>query len=417
MTKILAIGINYAPEMIGCARYTSDLVAYVAGAHARCEVITAPPHYPGWRVQPPYKAWSYVTEYADGVRLTRCPMLVKPNARGVWRMIAPMTFGASVLPVVLWRALRFRPDVILCVVPTLFAAPAAVLASRLTGARLIYHVQDLEVDAAFAVGHLNHRLARRIGLAFERRMLAAADAVISISRRMCERLAAKGVPADRVFMIRNWVDTKAVHPGGDGAGFRRRHGLPADAFIAMYAGHIGAKQAIDVLLEAAKRCAAAPRLLFVIIGDGPMKAPLMEACAGLRNVLWLPLQPEHEVCDMLNAADVHVLPQLPSAADLVLPSKLGGMLASGKPMVVAADPGTELAEFLDGAAILIPPGDPEAMARALSQVGERLHPDHGSAARLALAGGLERRILLGQFHDLLARQATGGLRKVAASAD
>ena len=413
VTKIFVIGINYAPEMIGCSRYTTDLVKYIDDAHSESEVVTAPPHYPGWKVQHPYKAWSYATETMDGVRLTRCPILMKPNAGGIWRMIAPMTFGLSALPAVLWRACRFRPDVILCVVPTLFAAPAAVLASKLTGARLVFHVQDLEVDAAFAVGHLDHPALQRIGLAFERRMLGAADAVVSISRRMCERLAAKGVPADRISMIRNWVDTKAIHPTGDGAGFRSRNGVPADAFVAMYAGHIGAKQAIDILLDAAKRLETDRRLIFVVAGEGPMKAPLMAAYAELRNVIWLPLQPEIELCDMMNAADVHVLPQMRSAADLVLPSKLGGMLASGKQIVAAADLGTELAEFLDGAAILIPPGAPEAMAGALLDAFEQRHTDKRLAVRLRLAMQLERSVLLEQFHRLLLRYAAKGSRSEA----
>ena len=405
MARVLVIGMNYSPELIGCSRYTSDLVQYIAEARSRCEVVTTPPHYPGWQVQSPYRAWFYASETVGGVRVTRCPLLMKANGSGLWRLIAPLTFGASALPVVLWRALRLRPDVILCVVPTLFAAPAAVLASGLIGARLVFHVQDLEVDAAFAVGHLRHASLRRVALAFERRMLRAAAAVVSISRRMCERLAAKGVAGEAIFMIRNWVDTASIHPGGDGTGFRSLHGLSADAFVAMYAGHIGAKQGLEILLEAARRSLASPRLKVLIVGDGPMKAPLMAAYAGLQNVVWLPVQPERELCAMLNAVDVHVLPQLRSAADLVLPSKLGGMLASGKRMIIAADPGTELAEFVAGAAVLIPPGDPDAMAAAiLAAMGER-EGQGASAARLRLAAELERSVLLQRFHGLLTSYA------------
>jgi colanic acid biosynthesis glycosyl transferase WcaI len=413
--RTLVIGINYAPEMIGCSRYTSDLVAYIAGPQARIEVVTAPPHYPGWRVQRPFSAWRYATETMPDVRVTRCPILMKRNGGGLWRLIAPMTFGMSAVPAVLWRAVRLKPDVILCVVPTLFAAPAAVLASRLTGARLIFHVQDLEVDAAFAVGHLNNRWLQRIGLAFERRMLGAADAVVSISKRMCERLAAKGVPAHHISLIRNWVDIKAIHPGGDGSGFRRRHGIDADAFVVMYAGHIGAKQAIDVLLKAASLCQREPRVQFVIAGDGPMKTPLMAEYSTLINVVWLPLQPEQQLCAMLSAADIHVLPQMRSAADLVLPSKLGGMLASGRPIVVAADHDTELAEFLAVAATLVPPGDHEAMADVLLDALDQVPGEDRRAARLDLAAQLDRSVLLDEFQSLIKRFASASARIEAAA--
>jgi colanic acid biosynthesis glycosyl transferase WcaI len=404
-TKILVIGINYLPEMIGCSRYTSDLVRFIAGADCRTEVVTAPPHYPGWEVQSPYRARSYKTERTGNVTVIRCPIFTKRNGGGLWRMIAPMTFGVSSLPAILWRAIRFRPDVILCVFPTLFAAPAAVLARRLTGASLVYHVQDLEVDAAFAVGHLNAPWLHRVGLAFEWRMLGAADRVISISQRMCDRIAAKGVPSERISLVRNWVDTKQIHPRGDGAGFRRRHAVPADAFTVMYAGHVGAKQALEVLLDAARLCHATPRLSFIIAGDGPMKSPLMATYADLSNVVWLPLQPECELCDMLNAADVHVLPQRRSAADLVLPSKLGGMLASGKRLIIAADRGTELADLLDGAATLVPPEDPAALADAVMHAFDQPDPDATLAARLSLAAALDRNVLLQQFQSLLTSTA------------
>jgi colanic acid biosynthesis glycosyl transferase WcaI len=295
--------------------------------------------------------------------------------------------------------------VILCVVPTLFAAPAAILARWLTHARLVFHVQDLEVDAAFAVGHLNNRMLRRLGLAFERRMLCAADSVVSISKHMCDSIAAKGVPAGRISLIRNWVDNAAINPRGDGAGFRDRHDIPADAFVAMYAGHIGPKQAIDVVLQAAKRSEHEPRLRFVIAGDGPVKASLMAQYGTLTNVMWLPLQPEDQLCAMLNAADVHVLPQSRSVADLVMPSKLGGMLASGKQIIAAADAGTELAEFLANAAIVVPAGDPAAMAEALLDVLDGRHVDQCLGARLALAAQLDRRVLLEHFHNLIRRSA------------
>jgi colanic acid biosynthesis glycosyl transferase WcaI len=406
--KTLVIGLNYAPEIIGCARYTSDLVAYIAGPQSHIEVVTTPPHYPGWSVQRPFKAWRYTHEDVAGVSLTRCPLLVKVNGAGIWRLLAPMTFGVSALPAVLWRAIRFRPDVILCVVPTLFAAPAAILARWLTGARLIVHVQDLEVDAAFAVGHLHSRILRRLGLAFERRMLCAADSVVSVSQRMCDSLAAKGIPAGRISLIRNWVDNASIHPDGDGPGFRNRHGIPGDAFVAMYAGHIGAKQAIDVVLRAARRSEHEARLRFVIAGDGPMKASLMAQYAALSNVLWLPLQPQDQLCAMLSAADVHVLPQGRSVADLVMPSKLGGMLASGKQIVAAADAGTELAEFLASAAILVPAGDPDAMAEALLDALDGQHADQRLGARLALAAELDRRILLAHFQSLIRRCAFNG---------
>src|SRR6185312_11872902 len=107
-------------------------------------------------------------------------------------------------------------------------------------------------------------------------------------------------------------------------------------------------------MDAAARLTDTP-IRFVIAGDGPEKASLV--ARGAPNVTFLPLQPENRLNDLLNLADAHVLPQLESAADLVLPSKLGGILASGKTLVAMADPDTELAVFLGNDAILVPAGD------------------------------------------------------------
>jgi colanic acid biosynthesis glycosyl transferase WcaI len=110
-----------------------------------------------------------------------------------------------------------------------------------------------------------------------------------------------------------------------------------------------------------------------------------------------------------------VLPQLRSAADLVLPSKLGGMLASGRPIVVAADAGTELAEFLDGAATLVPAGDHQAMADVLLDALDQRPADKGRAARFQLAAQLERDVLLDEFHSLITRYASQSIRIEAAA--
>ena len=108
---------------------------------------------------------------------------------------------------------------------------------------------------------------------------------------------------------------------------------------------------------------------------------------------------------MLNAADVHALPQMQTVDDIVLPSKLGGILASGKLMIVAAGPGTELAEFLQDAAILILPDNPEEMANALLGALNPVYADERSVARLGLATEIEREVLLSKFYQILVRCA------------
>ena len=129
-SRILIHAINYAPELIGCAKYSTELAEFLSERGHQVEVVTAPPHYPGWHVRQPYRAFAYQREVVGAIRITRCPMLMKKNGGGLWRLLAPLTFALSAAPAVLWRILRARPDVVLCVEPTLFSSPVAVFGAN-----------------------------------------------------------------------------------------------------------------------------------------------------------------------------------------------------------------------------------------------------------------------------------------------
>jgi colanic acid biosynthesis glycosyl transferase WcaI len=400
--KILIHAINFAPELIGCAKYTSQLASHLDARGHDVEVVTAPPHYPGWFVRPPYRSGAYKTETLGAIRLTRCPMIMKAGAGGLWRLIAPLSFAVSSAPVVAWRIIRFRPDVVLCVEPTLFSTPIALLAAKCIGARCVLHVQDLEVDAAFELGHLSGGPIRRIANFFEGRLLGGFTRIVAISEKMSEALVAKGLAPEQVVVSRNWVDLEAIAPRPRSApnAFRRQLGMSDADFIVLYAGHIGVKQALDVVLKAARRLVAQGSLRFVIAGEGPALADLEDRFSDLANVQFLPLQSTDRFCELLAMADLHVLPQHHSAADLVLPSKLGGMLASGRAIVATAAPGTEIANLLTGIALLTPPGDDEALAQAILDARTRDFTAEITRG-LALAETLSAARLLPAFERLL----------------
>ena len=394
--RLLVYCINYAPEMLGVGRYAGELATYLAAHGSELEVVTTPPHYPGWRVPAPYKN-RYVVERASFVRITRCPIFLRERMSGLARLLVAVSFAASTAPVVLWRALRQRPDTLLATEPSLLSAPAALLAARLTGARAILHVQDLEVEAAFAVGHLKGGAMLASARAVERFLLKRFDVVVTISERMREALQAGGVSPDRLHVVRNWVDLASIYPKGGPNPIRQEIGVGETDRVVLYAGNAGKKQALDQVLDAAALSQERRDLRFVIAGDGPEKARLLARATP--NVTFLPLQPEARLNDLLNAADVHVLSQQPNAADLVLPSKLGGMLASGKPIVAQAAPGTELHVFLEGAATLTPPGDAAALARGLLSACDQAKVT--ANRRADLARQLSAEDVLARFRELL----------------
>ncbi|MGE0350796.1 glycosyltransferase WbuB [Hydrogenophaga sp.] len=365
--KLLFYGINFAPELTGIGKYTGEMARWLANAGHEVRVITAPPYYPAWQVSEGYSARQYRTESWRGVRVRRTPLWVPHQPGGLKRVLHLASFALGSLPV-LWAQWRWRPDMVWVVEPALMCAPAAVAFASLRGARSGLHIQDYEVDAAFDLGLIKGNTLRRWVQAGERWLMRRFDCVTTISGRMVDRARSKGVPAARVVHFPNWVDIKRVTPLTGPSVYRAELGLAPDTVVALYSGNMGNKQGLETLVEVARLLQDDPRILLVLAGDGTGRANLEALSAGLPNVRMMDLQPPERLNDWLGLADVHLLPQRADAADLVMPSKLTGMLASGRAVVVATPPETELYRVVaqDAACgVVVPPENPAAMAEAL----------------------------------------------------
>jgi colanic acid biosynthesis glycosyl transferase WcaI len=249
----------------------------------------------------------------------------------------------------------WQPQIVFTVEPTFFSAPVALLIAQATGAASWLHVQDFEVDAAFDLGLLPAKgPIHALALFLEESFTRAFTRVSSISTRMVERALTKGVPADRTILFPNWVDIDAVHPQDPDQPnpFRQELGLE-QKIVLLYSGNMGAKQGLELLAPLAAAFAPGgshpdPRVHFLFCGDGAFRPKLESLVSGCSNVTLLPLQPFSRLNDLLNSADIHLLPQRAHAADLVMPSKLTGMLSSGRPTITTADPGTQVAQVITG---------------------------------------------------------------------
>ncbi|MBB3911075.1 WcaI family glycosyltransferase [Sphingomonas desiccabilis] len=364
--RILILGINHAPEPVGIGPYTAGAVAALAAAGHEVRLVTAKPYYPGWSLSPECSRTLYTREARGRTTVWRCPLYVPRHPSGVRRVAHHLSFALAALPPMLAAAACFRPHLVLTVAPSLLSVPVAKLAARIAGAPLWVHVQDFEVEAAFATGLLEGAgpLAR-MARAFEAVVLRSAQTVSSISPQMCRRLEQKGVPARRVVEFRNWAEVDTITPLGVPSGYRAEWSL-GNRHVALYSGNIANKQGIEILVEAAHRLAHREDIVFVVCGEGPNRARLEARAAGLTNIQFRPLQPAERMGALLGLASVHLLPQLAGTADLVLPSKLANMLASGRPIVATATVGSGLAREVEGCGLVTPPGDPAAMAEAIA---------------------------------------------------
>lgn len=397
--RILVVGINYAPEHISTGKYTTEMCSWLAARGHAVRIVTAPPYYPDWRVWPNYRQWEYRRETISDVSVLRCPLWVPKKPSGLTRLLHLASFGLTSLPAVVLSALAWKPDVAICIVPTLANAPATWLAARLARGHAWVHIQDFELDAMLEMGIVRAGPLRRAALGLERWLLRRFDRVSTISSKMLQKLDEKGIPADRRVLFPNWADIDAVSPLTEPSTYRRELGIPDDAVVGLYSGNMGLKQGLEMLGEAAKSLGPDSGIHFVFGGEGPGRQALEASCQDLPHVHFLPLQPLERLRDWLGLADIHLLPQRADVADLVMPSKLTGMLASGRPVLATALPGTGVAEALQNCGIVVPPGDTLAFGTALRQLADDapLRVRLGTAARQQAEQSLARDAILARL--------------------
>jgi glycosyltransferase involved in cell wall biosynthesis len=279
-----------------------------------------------------------------------------------------------------------RPDVIVAETdPPLLGALAAVLKRRWR-CRLVYNVRDLYPDIAEVTGgvrspFLLDLLRRGNDYAYER-----ADLIVTLGHDMAQRIVDKGVPTDKVVVVPDWVDCGRIHPL-DSNPLRRSFG---DKFVVMYSGNIGLSQQLEVVLEAADRLRDDERILFAMIGEGARKKWLQERAnaMGLTNVKFLPYQPLEKLAESLGAADLHLIPLAAGAAGCLVPSKIYGILAAGRPFIAMMEETAEVAQIArdDAVGFVVRPGNVEALIGAIREAvdaPERLQQMGSRARRLA----------------------------------
>jgi colanic acid biosynthesis glycosyl transferase WcaI len=412
MAHVLFVAINYRPEPSGNAPYTAGLAEHLVRAGHRVSVITGFPHYPSWRLQDGYRHGMRRRELIEGVEVIRRRHYVPARQSVIGRGLYEATFMVHGLFTQL-----DPPDVVIGVVPSLGgAALARVFAAR-------WHVpygvivQDLMGRAAEQSGMAAGGSVAGGVSSLEGWALRRARGVAVVSPSFVPYLQSLGVRAKRIVDLPNWIVRPAVMASV--AETRSRFGWADDQQIVLHAGNMGLKQGLEQVLDAARLAATSePLIRFVLLGDGNQRAMLERAAADLPNVQFLPSQSDGNYAAALAAADVLLLCQRATVADMSLPSKLTSYCAAGRPIVAAVriDGATYREIRRTGAGIAVPAGDPEALLRALHE----LRDDPALAASLGEAGasyastalasseGLERgrRFVEGLLASASAREAT-----------
>jgi colanic acid biosynthesis glycosyl transferase WcaI len=366
--KILVYSINYAPELIGCAKYTTEMCEWLQAQGHEVRVITAIPYYPDWRPFAGYKSYQYKHEIINGVNILHCPLWIPQQPSGIKRILHLLSFGFSSFWPLLGQ-IHWKPAIIFFTEPTVFAFPGAILLSKLTNSRTILHVQDFEIDAAFNLQLLKTTFIRKIICAIETFLMKQCTFISTISQNMWQKLRGKNIAESKILLFPNWVNLDQIKPiAKSNSLLRQQLNIASDTIVCLYAGNIGQKQGLEVIINAATQLLTNKNIIFIICGTGPHKNDLQQKAIAknLTNIIWLPLQPSNNLNNLLNVADIHLLPQQQAITDLVLPSKLSNMLASGRPIITLAKNGSELSNIVKIAGIVVNPDKPDDFSDAIT---------------------------------------------------
>jgi colanic acid biosynthesis glycosyl transferase WcaI len=393
-TRVLVFNQYYWPGVEATGQLLSQLCADLSRDYS-VTVIT------GRLAEPPAGAGRSVHE---GVEVVRVRSTAFPRRVLALRALNYLTFLAASARAAVTAP---KPEVVLCMTDPPVVAIVALLAARRAGAALVVISQDVFPEIAVLLHRIENGLVVRVLRAAIRAYLKRADRVVAIGETMGHRLEAKGAAAERLRVIPNWVDTTFLKEKPRKNDWSWEVGL-ADRFVVMHSGNVGFAQDLDTVVRSATFLRDLDDLAIAVVGDGARRTELMELANLLEvdHVRFLGYQPRDALPYSLSSAHVHVVGLAPGLAGYVVPSRLYGVLAVGRPVIATADAESETAELVSsiGCGVVVPPARPELLAAAIRRAhdGDYDLEEMGRRARAYAVAEADRRVAVDRYRELLA---------------
>jgi len=391
--RLLVVNLYYRPGFEATAQLLGDLCEALS-AQFDVTVVT------GELAIPPAPRGRFE---ANGVHVLRVPSTTFDRAALGRRALNYMTFLLSAFV----EGLRAkRPDVVLCMTDPPIVGDVALGIARRFRAPLVVISQDVFPEIAVQLGRIENPIFIGLLRGLIRFYVRRADRLVVIGETMRSRLIDKGARRDRIVVIPNWVDTTKVVPSPRDNAWARENGFD-DRFVVMHSGNIGHAQNLDALVRSATFLRDMDDLTLAIVGGGARRAALEELVDRLETdaVEFLPYQPRELLSLSLSSADIHVVGLARGLAGYVVPSRLYGILAAGRPVLVAADEESETAQLVRhvGCGFVVPPGRPELLAEAIRRAhdGEYDLDDMGRRGREYVVTEADRSVAVGRYERLL----------------
>jgi glycosyltransferase involved in cell wall biosynthesis len=307
-----------------------------------------------------------------------------------------------------------RPDIVLCGTDPPIVGDVALVVARRFRAPLVVLSEDVFPEIAVAVGRLSPGPLVSLLRVLVRAYLRRAVRVVAIGETMSRRLQEKGTPKERIRVIPNWTDVSTLTPRPKANEWARAQGV-SDEFVVMHSGNVGHAQDLDSLVRATTLLRDLEDLRVLVVGSGARWQELYDLAATLEaeHVRFLDFQPRELLAQTLSSADVHVVGLARGLAGYVVPSRIYSILAAGRPVIAAAESESETAALVreSGCGLVVPPGDPFSLARAIRECHDGVHSldEMGRRAREFAVRGSDRLTAFDRYRAVLdeARRAGG----------
>lgn len=361
--RIAVLCPHFEPDTAPTGTVMTRIVHELAARGHELHVVTSVPWYRHHSIEPGWEGRWVRREAVAWGSITRVNPFPGDDKRNLVRRALGFA-GFSVLTgVVSWRG--GRVDAVIAMSPPLTLGLTGWTTHLVRRGPLVFNIQDVFPDAAVRTGAITGRWVIRAAEVLERVSYHRAAAVTVLSADLRDNVAGKMRPRrrDRVHVIPNFVDVEAIRPGDRSAPLRAELGL-GDGPLVVYSGNVGFSQSLGLVLHAAREL---PEVTFLVSGEGSAKSGLVEQAAGLHNVRFSGSQPAERLGELLGIADVHLVPLRAGLGNVSVPSKTYSILAAGRPILAAIDPGTEVPRILEAstAGVAVPPDDPDAFTAAL----------------------------------------------------
>lgn len=339
--RLLISSMTFAPDHSGIALYATDFAVYAAEQGHEVTMVTGFSWYPKWEKRPEDRRKLFRTDFYKGIKVLRGYLYVPKKVTTITRMLQEITF----LTFAFFNFMRAgKHDAIVLFTTPINLGLIGVLFRKLWGAKLIINVQDLQLDAAKSLGMLGKLPIVEAMGALEKYSYNKSDMVASISTAMTDLIRQKDIPNEKIYLWPNWISVADANAQGQKQAFRNKFPKYRDKIIVGYAGNVGIKQGLSVLIDLCKRFEDQPDLVFLIIGQGGDIDNLKRYAQQqqVKNLDFIDFLSQEDYFHFLTDADIVFLSQKKDSGDVYFPSKLLGIMAKEKLIMVSADKDSEI---------------------------------------------------------------------------